>query len=104
MYINSFLAPEVARGEIYNESCDVFSFGIIMFELLTETTTPYEKSSQHFSIEQRVANNPTFRPQLPATFVVSPQKMPVVKLMQQCWTHYPNERPSFESIVKELQQ
>lgn len=28
-----YLAPEVARGQPYNERCDIFSFGMIMWEL-----------------------------------------------------------------------
>ena len=27
------LAPEVARGDRYDEKCDVFSFGVLLFEL-----------------------------------------------------------------------
>lgn len=30
-----YMAPEVIRCEPYNESCDVYSFGIILNELLT---------------------------------------------------------------------
>jgi len=29
------MAPEVIRGELSNEKCDVFSFGVILWELVT---------------------------------------------------------------------
>ncbi len=29
------MAPEVIRGEKYNKSCDVYSFGITLWEMLT---------------------------------------------------------------------
>ena len=32
-------APEVLRGEKYSESADVYSFGIIMWEVRRSTTT-----------------------------------------------------------------
>lgn len=30
-----YMAPEVTRSQPYNEKCDVFSFGIILNELIT---------------------------------------------------------------------
>lgn len=30
-----YIAPEVIRGEHYNRSCDVYSFGIMLWEMLT---------------------------------------------------------------------
>jgi len=29
------MAPEVIKGELSNEKCDVFSFGVILWELVT---------------------------------------------------------------------
>ncbi len=31
-----WMAPEVASGNQYNEKCDVFSFGIILFEIVAQ--------------------------------------------------------------------
>ena len=35
------MAPEVLRRKPHTEKCDVWSFGIVMGEVLTRSTTPY---------------------------------------------------------------
>jgi len=36
-----YMAPEVAQGKSYNDTCDVFSFSILCWQIFT-TDTPYE--------------------------------------------------------------
>lgn len=67
-------------GEFYNEKCDVFSYAIIMFEVLAETNEPYGGT---LGIEVRVSQNPTFRPMLPDTIRIQAQQEFFVDLMQQ---------------------
>ena len=50
-----YVAPEVLRGE-YNEKCDVWSLGVIMFILLTGRP-PYRGSDEKLILDQ-VKNNP----------------------------------------------
>lgn len=37
------MAPEMVKGEEYDSKVDVFSYAIVMYELLFETTNPYGK-------------------------------------------------------------
>ncbi len=43
------MAPEILRGEKYDEASDVYSFGMVIWELLTE-----EKPHKNLSIHQIV--------------------------------------------------
>ena len=56
---SAYMAPEIANNEFYDEKCDVFSFAIIMFEVLTENFNPYGEFAAN--IETKVAKNPLFR-------------------------------------------
>lgn len=73
-----------------------------MFEVLAETTHPYGKT--YVSIEYKVAKNPLFRPIFADDVNIAVQHLPLVTLMQQCWSHNPKERTSFAAICTTLQE
>jgi len=122
---SNYMAPELVLNNdqlTYDEKCDVYSFAIVMFELLADTTEPYGKGEYH--VELKVANNPTFRPTLPINIEdqflsssastssslgssgiqMNAQVMLYIDLMTKCWSHSPSQRPSFTVIVNELQR
>jgi len=96
-----YIAPEVINDEFYNEKCDVFAFGIIMFELLVETLKPY--GSDMRNVELRVASNPTFRPVIPDYCKIEEYQEWYIDLMQTAWKHNPEKRPSMDEIVTILE-
>jgi len=99
---SSYMAPEIALNEFYDEKCDVFSFAIIMFELLVETTKPYGTGIT-FNIELRVAKNPLYRPVPPPTFELKEEYVWYIELMSCCWKHFAKDRKNFQEILEELQ-
>lgn len=111
-----WMAPEVVRGEAYNGSCDVYSFGIVMWELLTESS-PYAEQLKHLPASQipyKVATDQNFRPILPNIELLIDKGQSLqydatslteyVNLMTKCWTHEPSNRPPFTEIVQNLKQ
>lgn len=42
-----YISPEIFRGDVYNQSCNVYSFGIMMHEIFT-LCPPYFTSSIEF--------------------------------------------------------
>lgn len=109
-----YMAPELVSNEFYDEKCDVFSFAIIMYEVLTENFKPYGDASMY--VETKVAKNPLFRPVLPDNFEVKPDQLPFIEIMTRfvvlmfvnyfffvrCWNHVPSTRFSFAEIVDQL--
>uniref|UniRef100_A0AAY4C3M3 receptor protein-tyrosine kinase n=1 Tax=Denticeps clupeoides TaxID=299321 RepID=A0AAY4C3M3_9TELE len=87
-------APEAIAYRKFTSASDVWSFGIVMWEVMAFGERPYWDMSNH---EVMKAINETFR--LPA-----PMDCPsaVYQLMLQCWQHDRTKRPRFTDIVNVL--
>eukprot|EP01130_Rhizamoeba_saxonica_P011824 TRINITY_DN4929_c0_g2_i1.p1 TRINITY_DN4929_c0_g2~~TRINITY_DN4929_c0_g2_i1.p1 ORF type:complete len:1295 (-),score=275.79 TRINITY_DN4929_c0_g2_i1:35-3886(-) len=91
----SWIAPEIFRRTKYNHKADVYSFGIILWEIFTGKI-PFEKLST-FSIPVSVQKG--VRP-------IIPKKCPkhYKQLIQNCWRGQPKKRPNFDKIQKALER
>jgi serine/threonine protein kinase len=87
-----WMAPEVLKHARCSKYSDVYSFGIILWELATRKEV-YE-GLESTQIIAMVAND-RLRPEIPAG-------CPWNFVMIKCWRETPSERPTFEEIVKEL--
>jgi len=89
-----WMAPEVARREGFTKSADVFSFGMVLFELTTHEIpfAPYDSAQAAALITLDEA-----RPPLPEGL-----PDPLQALVSRCWCAEPSQRPSFDEIVAEL--
>jgi serine/threonine protein kinase len=89
-----WMAPElVLSGSKCNESTDIYSFGIIMHELMT-CEVPFEGLNQH-QIQAQLRNG--LRPQLPDV-IPSGFSSEYVALMHRCWHQDPLQRPSSQQL------
>ena len=88
-----WMAPEVIRGSTYSESSDVFSFGIIMNELVTRVP-PYQGTDKK-DVAKKVVINPKYRPKFDT------KKVPKdwADLMIKCWQHDEKKRPTFNEVI-----
>lgn len=92
-----WMAPEVHAGSTYDEKVDVYSFAMILFEIICREI-PFEDEEPvavgRLSIEGE-------RPDLEA---VPPDCPPMLlDLMLTCWAADPNMRPSFGYILQVLE-
>ncbi|XP_030584866.1 ephrin type-A receptor 2a [Archocentrus centrarchus] len=87
-------APEAIAYRKFTSASDVWSFGIVMWEVMAFGERPYWDMSNH---EVMKAINENFR--LPA-----PMDCPsaIYQLMLQCWLHDRSKRPRFSDIVNIL--
>ena len=79
-----YTAPEIINGEIYDGRSDVYSFGIIMLAILTNSNS----QSLFESIQKVSSENPI--PEISA-----PIKEPFKELIQKCLSFDPFDRPLF---------
>ena len=90
-----WMAPEVARNDAINKQCDVFSFSLIVWEMM-EQKIPYGDAPS--DIMASVAIMSGERPPISASW---PDYLS--SLVQASWAPAPNDRPTFSDIVTSLE-
>jgi serine/threonine protein kinase len=87
-----YAAPELYKEDQWNEKVDIFSFGLIVYELVVghpvfpKSLTPFEILRQHREY---------YRPEIPSNV------LPVMKgLIERCWSSNADDRPSFNEIFE----
>ncbi|XP_044462699.1 serine/threonine/tyrosine-protein kinase HT1-like [Mangifera indica] len=91
-----WMAPEMIKHKSYGRKVDVYSFGLILWEMVAGTI-PYEDMNPIQAAFAVVNKN--LRPVIP---VDCPPAMQA--LIEQCWSLHPEKRPEFWHIVKVLEQ
>ncbi|KAM7340036.1 mitogen-activated protein kinase kinase kinase 10 isoform X1 [Alexandromys fortis] len=91
----AWMAPEVIRLSLFSKSSDVWSFGVLLWELLTGEV-PYREIDA-LAVAYGVAMNKLTLP-IPST---CPE--PFARLLEECWDPDPHGRPDFGSILKQLE-
>lgn len=92
-----WMSPEVIRHERYDERCDVYSFAILSWEMLTyripfDNLMPVEAA---FAVAKDQA-----RPPIPEAFA---QKS-IAAMIKACWAQDAKYRPSFAELTKALKE
>lgn len=91
-----WMAPEMIKHKSYGRKVDVYSFGLILWEMVAGTI-PYEEMNPIQAAFAVVNKN--LRPAIPGD---CPPAM--AALIEQCWSLQPDKRPEFWHIVKVLEQ
>ncbi|KAK6124290.1 hypothetical protein DH2020_041981 [Rehmannia glutinosa] len=87
-----WMAPELIRTQPFTEKCDIFSLGVIMWELCT-LNRPWE-GVPAVQVVYAVGNDGQ-RLEIP--------EGPLGKLIADCWAE-PDERPSCQEVLSRLQE
>lgn len=111
-----YMGPEMYRGDGIGTSTDVYSFGIMMWELVTRkrplvgflATRGCEEHPQAMTLLPIWVAVDNTRPKLPSV-EDDPGEAPYcpaewIDLMQSCWKSKPRERPRFPAVLAELHQ
>ncbi|XP_062557777.1 tyrosine-protein kinase Fer isoform X1 [Armigeres subalbatus] len=83
-------APEALNFGKYTSLCDVWSYGILVWEIFSRGDTPY---SGHSNSRARERIDEGYR--MPAPENTPPE---MYRLMLKCWSYEPENRPHFDEI------
>ncbi|KAK2994078.1 hypothetical protein RJ640_024342 [Escallonia rubra] len=86
-----YMAPEVLNGNPYNRKCDVYSFGICLWEIYC-CDMPYPDLS--FSEVTSAVVRQNLRPEVPRCCPSS-----LANVMKRCWDANPDKRPEMDEVV-----
>lgn len=84
------MAPEIIAGQPYTEKSDVYSFAIVLWEMVS-MQLPFYGMDPTAAANQVLQGG--LRPHIPQ---FCPQ--PVAVLISSCWNQEPTLRPSFKQI------
>ena len=90
----SYMAPELLEDNLFDEKSDVYSFAIVMWEIW-DGGVPWH-GLKPVQITRKVVDKRERPP--------PPEGAPtdLVALMQRCWDHEPDARPTFAAIKAEI--
>lgn len=89
-----WMAPESLRDNLFTSSTDVWSYGIVVWEIVTFSAFPYQGKTNEEVMEYVKSGNILSRPEN------CPDKL--YHLMQKCWKKNDKERPTFIDIIEYL--
>ncbi|KAM7280219.1 hypothetical protein ACFE04_007353 [Oxalis oulophora] len=90
-----YMAPEVLDGKPYNRRCDVYSFGICLWEIYC-CDMPYPDLS--FADVSAAVVRQNLRPEIPRCCPSS-----LTSIMRKCWDGNPEKRPEMDEVVRMLE-
>ena len=94
-----WLAPEIMKKDQYTEKADVFSFGIMLWELLVRQKPfdEYDIAKSGFISQLEDAIIGGLRPTIPVDCPIRYRE-----LICDCWHGDPKARPNFEEICERI--
>nr|AEM45794.1 insulin receptor-like 1 protein [Schmidtea mediterranea] len=92
-----WMAPESLLSGYFSKSSDLWSYGVILWEILTLASLPYRGMSHH-DVIQYVSKGGS----LLSTGSFNSSKL-LLGIMENCWLYNPDDRPSFFDIIQKLE-
>ncbi|XP_053376681.1 hepatocyte growth factor receptor-like [Mercenaria mercenaria] len=86
-----WMSPESLEFGLFTHKSDVWSFGVVLWELLTRGVNPYPTVDNWDILRYLKAGRRLYKPDF------CPDEM--YRIMQQCWNWNPDERPLFGDLT-----
>ena len=93
-----WMAPEVLQSDEYTHKADVYSYGIVLWEIIMREP-PFNQKKAPEIISGVIQG---MRPDMTRIPKDIPNEMIII--MTQCWNHDPNKRPDMIHVIKYLKK
>ena len=90
-------SPEALERKGYTEKGDVYSFGLVSWQLETGETEPYREIKEHFDLAVKIVSG--HRPEIPENC-----DSKFAELIRRCWDNDPQARPNMDEVVTKLRE
>nr|XP_057929768.1 vascular endothelial growth factor receptor 2 isoform X2 [Doryrhamphus excisus] len=90
-----WMAPETIFDRVYTTQSDVWSFGVLLWEIFSLGASPYPGVCIDESFCRRLKEGTRMRPPEYAT-------SEIYQTMLDCWLDHPTDRPTFAELVEHL--
>ena len=91
-----WMAPEILRGEVYNEQVDVFSYAMCLVECVDQQL-PWHAVCNPAEVPVRCTQGQRPAKQLEHALPA------MAELIKECWHAEPARRPAFAQVVEQLE-
>ena len=89
-----YVAPEILQGQKYTKASDIYSFSMVMWELMTGRK-PFWDQNHDTGLIIKICDG--FRPP-----IVTNAPVGYVELMQECWHPDPDKRPTAINLMEKI--
>ena len=87
-----------AKERRFSEKTDVWSFGVLVFEIFEDGARPYKEFGPNFQVIERVQAG--YRMKCPASCPVETFDL----ICKPCWNEDPTERPTFKQLLNRVKR
>ena len=91
-----WMAPEAVFDRVYTSQSDVWSYGILLWEIMTMGESPFKDLHVEIFLEKLRDGG---YPEWPEKWGCPPN---VYETMQDCWNLQPNDRPCWPALVDRM--
>ncbi|XP_070549793.1 fibroblast growth factor receptor 3-like [Ptychodera flava] len=92
-----WMAPESLTFNDYSFASDVWSYGVVLWEIFSKGVSPYGQMTEK-DLRDKIPKG--YRLKSPPSSNICPPEM--YSLMCMCWSHSPDARPRFDDLSREL--
>jgi hypothetical protein len=103
-FLANWAAPEVIKDAYHSQASDIYSFGLVLWEIIVGIV-PFSEVKRQDDIREKVLKG--IRPEIPYIFTDEPPYdylfLPYVELIKKCWNPEPLLRPNINHILEKLE-